>query len=892
MTENVPAFGVRLRACRQAAGLSQQELSERSGLSIRAISDLERGRTRWPYQDSIRRLADALGLRGAPRAEFIAAAARRLVSGALVEPPEEAAGGTGAEPVPRQLPPAVRHFVGREVELAALTELVEHAAATGPSTMVISAIGGTAGVGKTALVLRWAHEFAGNFPDGQLYVNLRGYDVAQPVPPGDALAGFLRALGMPGEDVPGDAAEREAAYRSLIAGRHMLVVLDNASEAEQVRPLLPGSPTCVTLVTSRDALPGLVVRDGAVRLDVDMLPLNEAVGLLRGLIGRRVDDAPDVAETLVGQCCRLPLALRVAAELAVARPEVPLAGLTAELADLQYRLDVLEAGGDERTTVRAVFSWSYRHLDVGTARTFRLLGLHPGPDLDSYGAAALTGTTRQLAAQQLSLLNRAHLIQPAGPDRYAMHDLLRGYARELVAASNGLDEQRVVLSRLFDHYLRTAAAAMDAAFPAERHRRPSIPPPLTAAPAFGGEAAGLAWLAAELPSLVTMSAYTAEHGWPGHAALLSGTLFRYLDTAGHFPEAIVIHGHARAAASQAGDRAGEADALIGLGLVDGHQGRHEPAAAHFGQALSRFRETGNQAGQARALNYLGLSYLQQGRTEEATSHFQQAIFLFHGAGERTGEAYALGNLGLIRFREGRYSQATRYQQQALAVLREIGDRHGEATVLSRLGLIGQRQGRYPEAAAQLEQALAVFRELRDRQGEADTLARLGLVQLRQGEYKQAASQLREALALSRGIGDPSGQAIALNGLGEVLLADGHPGDARAQHAAAADQAVQAGAKFELARAHDGMANCFWASGSGHEARHHWQEALALYSDLGAPEAGPLRARLAAHGHPQAAREPPPCSPQFPLDRLAPRLHVAAWAVSRKAGQGAGRSSPR
>src|SRR5216683_2467376 len=314
--------------------------------------------------------------------------------------------------VPRELPAAVSHFTARDSELSALTGLAGMAT---PGTVVISAIGGTAGVGKTALALYWAHQVADSFPDGQLYVNLRGYDPEQPVPAADVLAGFLRALGVPGTDIPAEIDERAARYRSLLAGRRMLVVLDNAGSAEQVRPLLPGSPGCMTVVTSRDSLAGLVARDGATRLDLDLLPLADAVSLLRALIGERADADPVAAEALAARCCRLPLALRIAAELAAARPAAPLARLVGELADQQRRLDLLDADGDARTAVRAVFSWSCRHLDPDAASAFRLACLHPGPDLGRYAIAALTGATLEQAERMLGVLAQAHLIQPAGP---------------------------------------------------------------------------------------------------------------------------------------------------------------------------------------------------------------------------------------------------------------------------------------------------------------------------------------------------------------------------------------------------------------------------------------------------------------------------------------------
>ena len=346
---------------------------------------------------------------------------------------------TPRRPAPAQLPADVAAFTGRSGELAALDLLLAVPpvppvqAETAGAIFVLS---GTAGVGKTALAVRWSRRAAIAFPDGQLYVNLRGYDPGQPVPPGDALAGFLRALGMAGQDIPPETDERAAAYRSLLDGRRVLVVLDNAASVEQVRPLLPGCPTCLVVVTSRDSLAGLVARHGAGRLDLDMLPLPDALGLLRTLIGVRVDAEPEAAVALAKQCARLPLALRVAAELAAASPDSALAGLAGELASEQRRLDLLDAGGDERTAVRGVFSWSYRHLPAVAARAFRLLGLHPGPDFDAYAVAALTGASATAASDVLALLARAHLVHPGGAGRYGMHDLLRAYASHLTEAES------------------------------------------------------------------------------------------------------------------------------------------------------------------------------------------------------------------------------------------------------------------------------------------------------------------------------------------------------------------------------------------------------------------------------------------------------------------------
>src|SRR5581483_9576254 len=549
--------------------------------------------------------------------------------------------------VPRELPGPVRQFVGRAAELADLTGGLEQA---GPRTLVVSAIAGMAGVGKTALAVQWAHQAADRFPDGQLHVNLRGYDPGPPVAAADALAGFLRSLGVAEQDIPAETEERAARYRSLLAGRRMLIMIDNAADAEQVRPLLPGSPSCVVVVTSRDALAGLVARDGARRLSLGPLPAAEATGLLRALIGEKVDAEPEAAAALAGYCARLPLALRVAAERAAASPGASLADVTSELADQRERLDRLDAA-DQRTAVRAVFSWSVRHLDDETGRAFRLLGLHPGADFDGYDAAALTGSTLRQARCLLDRLARAHLIQPVGTGRYGLHDLLRAYAADQAADQDSEQELRAALTRLFDHYLATAAAVASTLFGADPDR-PAPPPSAGPMPPVTSPATALAWLDLRRSTLVAIAAQAAGHGWPGHAIGLAATIFRYLDV-GHFPEAAAMHGHARRAAAKAGDRAAEAAALTMLGAAEAAQGR----------------------------------------LRQATGHLEQALTLYRADGDGTGEARALGHLGLADFCRGRYGRSARSHRDALAIYLELGDHIGEARERHALGVIDLRQGR-------------------------------------------------------------------------------------------------------------------------------------------------------------------------------------------------------
>jgi DNA-binding SARP family transcriptional activator len=749
--------------------------------------------------------------------------------------------------VPRQLPAPVRGFTGRAAELDQLSQLLDDASHGSPGPVLISAIGGTAGVGKTALAVHWAHQVAARFPDGQLYVNLRGYDPGQPVQHGDVLAWFLRALGVPGQDVPAGDDERAARYRSMLASRRILVVLDNASDVEQVRFLLPGSPGCVAVVTSRDSLTGLVAREGAQRLDLDLLAPAEAVDLLRALIGSRADDDRAAAEVLAERCCRLPLALRLAGELAVAHPAASLNDLADELADQQRRLDLLDADGDPRTAVRAVFSWSYQHLDAAAARAFRLLGLHPGPDCDAYAVAALTGGSLAQARGLLGRLLRAHLVQQASSGRVAMHDLLRAYAAGLASRFESESQQRAALTRLFDHYLHTAAAAMDTLYPAERHRRPRIAEPATAVRPLPGPVAAREWLDSEIVSLVAVAGHTAAHGWPGHATRLATTLSRYLRSAGHFPEAIAIFSHALGAARTIGDRIVEATVLNQIGNVEGEQSRHQQAADHHGQALALFREAGDRAGEARVLSNIGLVEEEMGRHEHAASHQLEAAAIYRDVGDRFGEARTLGNLGFARQGQGRYQEAAGCHQRALDLTRELGDRQGEAIALGRLGFVDLRLGRYQHAAGYFRQALALFQEIGDKVGQPEILIRLGELYLALGRHEQAAGNFESARAMSREIGDPVLEASALNALGDLLFQTGRADRARAQYVAALRLTSEVSNPREQARAHSGLACIYQADGDSFQARHHWQEALRGYTELGEPEADQIRQRLTAAG---------------------------------------------
>ena len=789
--------------------------------------------------------------------------------------------GTSAWEVPRQLPAAVGSFTGRGPELEMLTG---HSGSEGSQTMVISAIGGTAGVGKTALAVQWAHQVAERFPDGQLYVNLRGYDQGQPLAPGDVLAGFLAALGVPGPQIPAELDDRAAAYRSVLAGRRVLIVLDNASDAGQVRPLLPGEPGCLVLVTSRDLLAGLVARDGAVRVLLDALPLDDAVALLRVLIGARVDAEPQAAAQLAGLCSCLPLALRVAAELAAARPTMSLVALAGEL-DGQGRLDALEAGADPGTAVRAVFSWSYRYLSPTAAQAFRLAALHPGTDFDSRAAAALSGTSDRAARRALAELTQACLLRHLGQDRYAIHDLLRAYAAELADTEDSKTDQRAALTRLFDYYLDTARRAADVLFPGDASAAADAADDGASSAVANDERAVRAWLDAERANLRAVTAYASEHDWPAHSVGLSVAMFRYLDMGGYFADALAIHSAAARAATRAGDRAAQADAVINIGTVYLALSRYPDGGQHFHRALRLSREVGHPLGELRALFNLSHVYLRMATYQDATASCQQALELSRSACDRVREARALGLLGLIALRQGRYRQAAaalaqavtasraigdlsfladslnnlaevevrqgkfgkarKHLQEARTAARQIGHAMAEANVTATIGFADLKQGRYQQASRQLQQALSAFHDAGVPGAEADVLCYLGESDLRLGRAAQATDRCQHALTIYHQITEPSGEAEARNGLGEAALAQGALEDARAHHQAALAIAEQIASLGHQARAYEGLGNLSAAADDPAGARHHWQQALAIYQRMETRDISRIRAKLAA-----------------------------------------------
>jgi hypothetical protein len=593
---------LRFRAARgtRSAKVSLQDLADRVVEPKSTIHSYLTGKRLAPAQ-VLDRMVIALGATSAEQREWAEAWYR------VTAYRQAAYRGTGAEGIAQhlavhQLPLAVDNFTGRTEELAELSRLFGHG-----RPGLVAAVTGPAGVGKTALAVHWAHAWSAHFPDGQLYVDLRGFDPELPVQPGQALAGFLRALGVPGPEMPRDLAERAALYRSLLSGRRMLILLDNARDVEQVRSLLPGAPACAVLVTSRDSLTGLIARHGGHRVQLDVLPPDDAVMLLHALVDAQVDAAPAEAAALVEHCARLPLAVRIAAELAGHRPGTSLAELVSALTSGHPPLDLLEAGDDARTSIRAVFSWSCSRLPGDAAQAFRLLGLHPGADLQVGALAALTGAATVAEAQHaLGVLTRANLVRQSSPGRYGMHELLRAYAGELAVATHPAPHRRMALTRLIEHYLHTAAQAMELLFPTRRQHCPDLARLHPLASSLTDVLAARNWLDAERPNLVAVTVSAGRQGWPQHAIGLAQTVSHYLDTGCYFAEALAVQGSALAAARLCGDHAAEAIAAEHLAIIRSRSG--EPGGAELPYpALESHQHLLDSAGQGTVLRSVDAS---------------------------------------------------------------------------------------------------------------------------------------------------------------------------------------------------------------------------------------------------------------------------------------------
>jgi tetratricopeptide (TPR) repeat protein/transcriptional regulator with XRE-family HTH domain len=824
-------FAGLLRQLRAEAGLTQEELAAAAGLSPRSVSDLERGIHRTARQDTARMLADALGLAEPVRAPFAAAARGYGLAADVLAARQGQGSGAFQAAVPRTLPRDIAAFTGRQTELAKLMGTSARMEANG-GVVGIHAIGGMAGIGKTSFAVHAAHQLAASFPEGQFFLPLHAHTPGQwPVEPADALASLLLTAGVPAPQIPPGLEARAARWRDCVADRKILLVLDDAAGYEQVRPLLPGTAGPLVLITSRRRLTAL---EDATAISLDTLPPDDSAALLARLSGRAGLSAGDAAVGEITRLCGyLPLAIGMLARQLHHHPAWTAAGLAGDLAAARDRLELMQA---ENLSVAAAFDLSYRDLTGGQQRLFRRLGLHSGPDIDAYAAAALDETSVDQARRHLEGLYDQHLITELARGRYRLHDLLREHAYALGGADPV--DSGAATGRLLDYYLHTAGAASRyvADWATSSGGRLPSDEPLAWAPETATPLQAAAWLETERPNLHAAAGYAAARGFPRHAIAIPAAISGFLRVHGYWDQAAALNQAALAVARQANDRAGQALALEQLGILEWRTGDYPAAATSLQQALALFRDLGEQLGQASALHQLGAVQQLTGDYPAAVISHRQALALFRDLDHLAGQASALNDLGVVLQLTGDYPAAAASLQQALALFRKVSDRLGQACALKNLGVVQRLTGDYPAAAASHKQALTLFGEVSDRSGQARALDELGVVQRLTGDYPAAAAGHTQALEQFRDLGGRLGQAEALNNLGELLCQTQTAQRALDHHSQALAIAHEIGAPLEEARALEGIGRCHLHDGNSGEGAAYLRQALTIYRRIGASDA--------------------------------------------------------
>jgi transcriptional regulator with XRE-family HTH domain/tetratricopeptide (TPR) repeat protein len=902
-------FGSRLRDYRRSAGLSQEELAARSGLSVRTIRNLESGHSQRPFQDTVRRLADALGFTGDIGDEFIAAAGRRFAADPIdVEPDSLAGAGAGYR---HGLPLDTPAFTGRETELDAITG----AAAAG--AVAVQVITGMPGVGKTALAVRAAHLLASAFPDRQLFIDLHGHTPGRdPVSPADALAELLAAVGMDTRWLPKGLTARSALWRDLIADQQTLLVLDNAASADQVMPLLPGHGNCLVLVTSRRQLPELPVTAAPVMLSP--LPAGPARMMFIRIARQAAGEDPELVDALTELAGQLPLAISVLARVRARHPAWTLAHLISETRSSPLTFTA------ENASVTAALTVSWRHLDAGPRRMLAMVGLHPGTSIDSLAAAALADEPAADAARQLDDLHRECLLIETGYRRYRVHDLIRSYAADQAASISSPDQNQAALKRLISYYATMAGRADAQVTDLGQAREEADGEP-------GAGIRALAWARAERANLLACLRYANAAGWRAEVVALTTAIAGLLDRDGPWPQAAALHATAAEAARHLDDRQALARCLINLARVRLLNGDYEAAASAAEDAVTSYRGLADRTGEAAALEQLAHTWLLVQDYPAGTEAVARALAIYRAAGDRHGQARALvlvasiwrhrdeyqaagtaaaeaaaigrslddrvvlsdalrqlGDvqrltsdydaalaylqealevsrglddqlriansltwLGQVRRLTGDYSGALADLEEAFELQRKLGGLLGQANALTLLGDARLAVGDHKAAVAELEHALRLYRDLGSAAGEASALGWLGSARLAAGDYPAAAHDLSAGLSISRQLGDLGAEATGLNLLARLRLAVADPAQARQLHQQALDIARQIDSRWDEGHALAGLGRCALAEGHAAEATRLLTQACQIFSETGDAEAAEIAAELESISSPRS-----------------------------------------
>jgi tetratricopeptide (TPR) repeat protein/transcriptional regulator with XRE-family HTH domain len=883
----VMTFARLLRQLRVEAGLTQEELAEAAGLSPRSVSDLERGVAHSARKETARLLAGALGLTGAARGSFEAAARGR----AQARPsPALATRITAVAAATRTLPRDIVSFTGREPELR---ELVGVSTTTPHSGGVVGihAIGGMAGIGKTTFAVHAAHQLAPRFPDGQIFLPLHGHTPGQqPVDPSDALASLLLTAGVAAGQIPPGLEERTALWRDHLAGKQLLLLLDDAADSEQIRPLLPGTAGSLVLVTSRRHLTAL---EDAQAVSLGTLAEDEAAELLVRLAARSGLSSSDEAVAEITRLCGyLPLAVGMLARQLHHHPAWTVTELAADLAAARDRLELMHT---ENLSVAAAFDLSYQDLAPDQKQLFRRLGLHPGTDIDAYTAAALDGTDLATARRHLDTLYDQYLIAEHARGRYHFHDLIREHSRALVARDQA-PERNAATSRLFDYYTHVGAVAERQL---ARQRRPEPDPAAllstqAAVPNLPDRAHALAWARAERANLLACLDHVTGTNRHAQVVALTAALSALLRLDGPWTDAITHHTASIQAARQLGDRLSEANAHHDLGDMRYLTSDYPGATQELEKALSTYRDLGNQLGQANTLNHLGVVRILTADYPGATRELEEALSLYRDLGDRLGEANTLLDVGAVQYETGDipgafeahqialglyldlgnrhgqanaladlanvrtgagdYAGATQAIEQALAIYLELGDRFGRAHALNALGNVRRMTGDYEEAAQMLYESVDIYLSLGGRMNMAIPLVKLAAVQAQMGNYSDSAKALEDALGIFRDLRDRDGETEALNEIGILQLLCGRLDKAGACHHQALELARQIGNPWNEARALAGLGRYALAVGNSTEAQADLKEAVEIFQRIGAAEATSVAAELGALTEPKPASE--------------------------------------